>query len=93
MIDSCSDPPPGPLLGHTEKIYSIEFHPLASGILASSSYDLTVRLWNLEAEEQVKLLTGHQDQVGDQDPDPPLSIKHHIKTVWPQCGHLEYLLE
>uniref|UniRef100_G3PBH3 Coronin n=2 Tax=Gasterosteus aculeatus aculeatus TaxID=481459 RepID=G3PBH3_GASAC len=51
------------LQGHTEKIYSIEFHPLASGILASSSYDLTVRLWNLEAEEQVKLLTGHQDQI------------------------------
>ncbi|XP_031733587.1 coronin-7-like isoform X2 [Anarrhichthys ocellatus] len=51
------------LQGHTEKIYSIEFHPLASGLLASSSYDLTVRLWNLENGEQVKLLTGHQDQI------------------------------
>ncbi|XP_044038262.1 coronin-7 isoform X2 [Siniperca chuatsi] len=51
------------LQGHTEKIYSIKFHPLASGLLVSSSYDLTVRLWNLEAGEQVKLLTGHQDQV------------------------------
>ncbi|XP_063759449.1 coronin-7 [Eleginops maclovinus] len=49
--------------GHTEKIYSIKFHPLASGLLASSSYDLTVRLWNLESGEQVKLLTGHQDQI------------------------------
>ncbi|XP_068434786.1 coronin-7 [Clinocottus analis] len=51
------------LQGHTEKIYSIEFHPLASGLLASSSYDLTVRLWNLENGEQVKLLTGHEDQI------------------------------
>ncbi|KAM9745932.1 coronin-7-like isoform 1-T1 [Menidia menidia] len=49
--------------GHTEKIYSIKFHPLASGLLVSSSYDLTVRLWSLESGEQVKLLTGHQDQV------------------------------
>ncbi|XP_047213086.1 coronin-7-like isoform X2 [Girardinichthys multiradiatus] len=51
------------LQGHTEKIYSIKFHPLASGVLVSSSYDLTVRLWNLESGEQVKVLTGHQDQV------------------------------
>uniref|UniRef100_A0A3B3TZH8 Coronin n=1 Tax=Poecilia latipinna TaxID=48699 RepID=A0A3B3TZH8_9TELE len=51
------------VLQHTEKIYSIKFHPLASGVLVSSSYDLTVRLWNLESGEQVKILTGHQDQV------------------------------
>lgn len=51
------------LQGHTEKIYSIKFHPLASGIMVSSSYDLTVRLWNLESGEQVKTLTGHEDQV------------------------------
>ncbi|GAA6229158.1 coronin-7-like [Lates japonicus] len=51
------------LQGHTEKIYSIKFHPLASGLLVSSSYDLTVRLWNLESEEEVKVLKGHQDQV------------------------------
>ncbi|XP_060945712.1 coronin-7 [Limanda limanda] len=51
------------LQGHTEKIYSIKCHPLASGVLVSSSYDLTVRLWNLESGEQVKILTGHQEQV------------------------------
>ncbi|KAK2833452.1 hypothetical protein Q5P01_017341 [Channa striata] len=51
------------LQGHTEKIYSIKFHPLASGLLVSSSYDLTVRLWNLKSGEQVKSLIGHQDQV------------------------------
>lgn len=51
------------LQGHTEKIYSIKFHPLASGLMVSSSYDLTVRLWSLESGEQVKLLSGHEDQV------------------------------
>ncbi|KAM6957237.1 coronin-7 [Aplochiton taeniatus] len=51
------------LQGHTEKIYAIKFHPLARGLLASSSYDLTVRLWDLATGEQVHLLTGHQDQI------------------------------
>uniref|UniRef100_A0A673N6N4 Coronin n=1 Tax=Sinocyclocheilus rhinocerous TaxID=307959 RepID=A0A673N6N4_9TELE len=51
------------LRGHTEKIYSIKFHPHASSLLASSSYDLTVRLWNLETGEEVKRLSGHQDQI------------------------------
>uniref|UniRef100_A0A672HYV0 Coronin n=1 Tax=Salarias fasciatus TaxID=181472 RepID=A0A672HYV0_SALFA len=51
------------LQGHTEKIYSVKFHPLASGLLVSSSYDLSVRLWDLDRGEQVKLLTGHEDQV------------------------------
>lgn len=51
------------LQGHTEKIYSIKFHPLASDLLVSSSYDLTVRLWRLDIGEEVKVLTGHEDQV------------------------------
>lgn len=42
---------------------------MASGLLVSSSYDLTVRLWNVEnGGEQVKVLTGHQDQVLEQCP-------------------------
>uniref|UniRef100_A0AAZ3SPF5 Coronin n=1 Tax=Oncorhynchus tshawytscha TaxID=74940 RepID=A0AAZ3SPF5_ONCTS len=51
------------LQGHTEKIYSVKFHPQASGLLASSSYDQTVRLWNLESGDEVKVLRGHQDQI------------------------------
>uniref|UniRef100_A0AAY5ETK1 Coronin n=1 Tax=Electrophorus electricus TaxID=8005 RepID=A0AAY5ETK1_ELEEL len=51
------------LQGHTEKIYSIKFHPHASGLLASSSYDMTVRLWDLENGVEVKKLHGHQDQI------------------------------
>uniref|UniRef100_A0A8C9WG86 Coronin n=1 Tax=Scleropages formosus TaxID=113540 RepID=A0A8C9WG86_SCLFO len=51
------------LQGHTEKIYSISFHPLASGLLATSSYDMSVRLWNLSSGQEVKVLKGHQDQI------------------------------
>ncbi|XP_069502950.1 coronin-7 [Ambystoma mexicanum] len=51
------------LRGHTEKIYSIKFHPLASDILASSSYDMTVRIWNIGTGKQELLLKGHTDQI------------------------------
>uniref|UniRef100_A0AAR2JAU3 Coronin n=1 Tax=Pygocentrus nattereri TaxID=42514 RepID=A0AAR2JAU3_PYGNA len=51
------------LQGHTEKIYSIKFHPHASGLLVSSSYDMTVRLWDLDTGNEVRKLSGHQDQI------------------------------
>ncbi|XP_072549186.1 coronin-7 isoform X2 [Salminus brasiliensis] len=51
------------LQGHTEKIYSIKFHPHASSLLVSSSYDMTIRLWNLDTGDEVKKLSGHQDQI------------------------------
>ncbi|XP_078096606.1 coronin-7 [Mustelus asterias] len=51
------------LSGHTEKIYSIRFHPLASDILASSSYDMTVRIWNLSSGKEEIILRGHTDQI------------------------------
>lgn len=50
--------------GHTEKIYSLRFHPLAADVLASSSYDLTIRIWDLQAGAELLKLQGHQDQVG-----------------------------
>lgn len=50
--------------GHTEKIYSLRFHPLAADVLASSSYDLTIRIWDLQAGTEQLRLQGHQDQVG-----------------------------
>ncbi|XP_038618544.1 coronin-7 isoform X1 [Tachyglossus aculeatus] len=51
------------LLGHTEKIYSLRFHPLAADVLASSSYDLSVRLWDLRAGAEKLRLQGHRDQI------------------------------
>ncbi|KAH0632106.1 hypothetical protein JD844_020169 [Phrynosoma platyrhinos] len=51
------------LQGHTEKIYSIKFHPLASDILASSSYDMSVRIWDVGTRKEVLKLGGHRDQI------------------------------
>uniref|UniRef100_A0A8C3JVV9 Coronin n=1 Tax=Calidris pygmaea TaxID=425635 RepID=A0A8C3JVV9_9CHAR len=55
--------PEAVLQGHTEKIYSIRFHPLASDLLVSSSYDTTVRIWDLSAGREVLCLRGHTDQI------------------------------
>ncbi|XP_069762357.1 coronin-7-like [Narcine bancroftii] len=51
------------LRGHSEKIYSIRFHPQAADILASSSYDMTVRIWNLHSGKEEIVLRGHTDQI------------------------------
>jgi len=50
-------------IGHTEKIYCVRFHPLASGVLASASYDMTVRVWDVDSEEQRIVLDGYTDTV------------------------------
>ncbi|XP_036266119.1 coronin-7 isoform X1 [Pipistrellus kuhlii] len=55
--------PEAVLTGHTEKIYSLRFHPLAADVLASSSYDLTIRIWDLQAGVERLRLQGHQDQI------------------------------
>ncbi|NXJ72264.1 CORO7 protein, partial [Rostratula benghalensis] len=55
--------PEAVLQGHTEKVYSIRFHPVASDLLVSSSYDMTVRIWELSAGREVLCLRGHTDQI------------------------------
>nr|XP_021147479.1 coronin-7 [Columba livia] len=55
--------PEAVLQGHTEKIYSIRFHPVASDLLVSSSYDMTVRIWELSARREALCLWGHTDQI------------------------------
>ncbi|XP_078683818.1 coronin-7-like [Branchiostoma floridae x Branchiostoma belcheri] len=51
------------LRGHEEKIYCMKFHPTASDIMASASFDMSVRVWDLSAEQQVFKLRGHTDQI------------------------------
>lgn len=51
------------ILGHTEKIYFVKFHPLASDIIVSSAYDFTVRIWDLSDGSEKLQLTQHPDQV------------------------------
>ncbi|XP_075212375.1 coronin [Lycorma delicatula] len=62
------------LLGHQEKIYFIKFHPLASDVLASGSYDMTVRVWNLVTGEEKLKIEGHTDQM--------------FSLAWSPCGRM-----
>ncbi|XP_053986370.1 coronin-7 isoform X2 [Hylaeus volcanicus] len=63
---------------HTDKIYLIKFHPLASDVLASASYDMTVKIWDLtllwscEVAVAKITLTGHTDQI--------------FSLAWSPCG-------
>ncbi|XP_012141372.1 coronin isoform X2 [Megachile rotundata] len=63
---------------HTDKIYLIKFHPLASDVLASASYDMTVKIWDLTLLSSCELvvpkitLTGHTDQI--------------FSLAWSPCG-------
>ncbi|XP_011503045.1 PREDICTED: coronin-7 isoform X2 [Ceratosolen solmsi marchali] len=63
---------------HTDKIYLIKFHPLAADVLASASYDMTVKIWDLEPlisglsiKSQITL-HGHTDQI--------------FSLAWSPCG-------
>ncbi|XP_017876072.1 coronin-7 isoform X2 [Ceratina calcarata] len=63
---------------HTDKIYLIKFHPLASDVLASASYDMTIKIWDLtllsSCETAVAKITlmGHTDQI--------------FSLAWSPCG-------
>ncbi|XP_072171377.1 coronin-7-like [Diadema setosum] len=55
--------PDSVLRGHNEKIYFIKFHPLASDVLLSASYDMTLKIWDLTSSEEIITLDGHTDQI------------------------------
>lgn len=63
---------------HTDKIYLIKFHPLAADVLASASYDMTVKIWDLTPfasnEDAIARITlmGHTDQI--------------FSLAWSPCG-------
>lgn len=50
------------LSGHSRKVGHILFHPVAQDVLASSSLDYTVRLWNVETGEN-SITLKHPDMV------------------------------
>lgn len=48
---------------HSDKIYFIKFHPTAKDVLASGSYDMTVRIWCLNGAEENIVLKGHTGNI------------------------------
>lgn len=48
---------------HSDKIYFLKFHPTAKDVLASGSYDMTIKLWDLTTLTEQIVLKGHTDQM------------------------------
>lgn len=66
--------PQSELTAHTDKIYFIKFHHLAKDILASGSYDMTIKIWDLNTLTEKYVLTGHSEQI--------------FSFAWSPCGAL-----
>ncbi|XP_020609841.1 coronin-7-like [Orbicella faveolata] len=51
------------LKGHYDKPNIVKYHPTASGVLASSALDLTVKIWDVNKAKALITLNGHNEQV------------------------------
>ncbi|KAG0683690.1 Coronin-like protein crn1 [Pichia californica] len=50
------------LIGHSRKVGHLQFHPCAKDVIASSSFDYTVKIWNIN-DKSCKLTLQHKDLV------------------------------
>jgi len=48
--------------GHSKKVHLLKFHPTALNVLASSSWDKTIKLWNLATAECIQTYQDPEDQ-------------------------------
>lgn len=48
---------------HSDKIYFLKFHPTAKDVLATGSYDMTIKIWDLTTLTEKLTLKGHTDQM------------------------------
>ncbi|CAI2162158.1 12716_t:CDS:2 [Funneliformis geosporum] len=55
--------PVSKLIGHGRKVGHVLFHPVADNVLASSSADLTIKLWDIEKGVEKQELKGFMDFV------------------------------
>lgn len=51
--------------GHSDKPNIVKYHPTASGVLASSALDFTVKIWDVNKAKAIITLNGHTEQVGN----------------------------
>lgn len=65
--------PDSELVAHADKIYLIKFHPCAKDVLLTASYDMTMKIWNVNDTQKERIcLTGHTDQI--------------FSFAWSPCG-------
>lgn len=65
--------PDSELVAHTDKIFFIKFHPCAKDVLLTASYDMTMKIWNVNDTQKERIvLTGHTDQI--------------FSFAWSPCG-------
>jgi len=65
--------PAAQVLAHGDKVSIVKFNPVAKDIVATASYDGTIKIWSLEdIKEEKHTLTGHMD--------------HIFSFCWSQCG-------
>lgn len=49
------------LEGHQKKVGIVKFHPTASNVLATASFDHSVKLWDIEAQTEIFNIDKHTD--------------------------------
>merc|ERR1712000_437510 len=55
------------LIGHKRKVGSVNFHPTADNVVATSSTDYTVKVWDIEKGEARTTISGHSDIIQSVD--------------------------
>ncbi|GJQ82345.1 hypothetical protein Trydic_g416 [Trypoxylus dichotomus] len=66
--------PDGQFDAHGDKIYFLKFHPTAKDVLATGSYDMFIKIWDLSNLQMMMTLEGHTDQI--------------FSFAWSPCGNL-----
>jgi len=51
------------LAGHDKKLHLVHFHPAAENVLATSSYDLSIRVWDVAKQTQIAGFADHPDLI------------------------------
>jgi coronin-1B/1C/6 len=61
LKDSNMDKPVQSLQGHKRKVGTLNFNPIANNVLATTSSDFTVKVWDIEHGKAVNDIGGHAD--------------------------------
>ncbi|ETO18585.1 WD-40 repeat protein [Reticulomyxa filosa] len=68
--------------GHSDAVYSLQYSSLDGGrFLCSASHDYTVRVWDLDTNEQIQIFNGHSSGVVNAKFSPYHRIHHHHPTI------------